>query len=110
MLHPLPGVQCWHHCPAGLSIAGTAKKLQHKVQLPHSRPGIATAASSPKLGNPLALISGITLSVLHNRWQWASPIFPIGFDKRRYPAAIFALVNTDFTLFADPSDIVTAVI
>jgi hypothetical protein len=88
--------------------------LQHKVQLPHLRPGIAMAssrsASSRKLGIRFALISAIMLSLLHNRWQWASHIFPIGFDKRRYPAAIFALVHTDFTVFADPSDVVTAVV
>jgi hypothetical protein len=34
------------------------------------------------LGNPPALISVITLSLLHNRWQWASHIWPIGFDKK----------------------------
>jgi hypothetical protein len=62
------------------------------------------------VGTLLALIGVITLSPLHNRWQWASHIFPIGFDKRRYPALIFLLINTDFTAFADPSDVITAVV
>jgi hypothetical protein len=52
----------------------------------------------------------IKLTLLHDRGQWASDVCPIGLDKRRYPALIFLLLDTDFTVLADPSDIVTAVV
>jgi len=41
MPHPVPGTQWRHHEPAGFCSEGTSKTLQHKVHVPHDRPGAA---------------------------------------------------------------------
>src|SRR3954469_4407586 len=65
MPQPRPGRQCRHHCPAGLSSTGTSKTLQHKVQVPQSRPGAGcetnSAGSSIAVAPPHGLVRELAL-------------------------------------------------
>ena len=55
-------------------------------------------------------MNAIKIGLLHDHGQWAPHIVPIGFDEGRYPPLIFLLVDTDLTAFADPSDVIAAVV
>src|ERR1043166_8181705 len=81
MVHPFPLTQWEHHTPLGLKTSSTAATLQHKAQVPQSRPATTRDPTGGNPAVPAEAISGAPTAIF---MPDSSPASRAGFG----PAAI----------------------